>query len=152
MQEANVGIRSGWPGVLILAGFCLVLFWGPLVGGKVLFDVDFRYLQYPIRAFFAEHLRQGELPLWWPHIRMGFPVHAYGEGGLFYPFGTPLLLLFSTARACTVILAVHFFLSALFSYLYGRAIRLSSASSLVSAVAFSFSGHLLHHMGWINSI
>ncbi|MDX1521016.1 MAG: hypothetical protein R3264_05280, partial [Anaerolineae bacterium] len=53
--------------------------WMPAGGG------DLAPFLYPNYSFAAEHLRQGTIPLWNPHLYSGTPFAADIQSGLFYP-------------------------------------------------------------------
>lgn len=78
------------PLLLALLALLLLLHFHPLLQGYVLFGEDISFQNLPQRLLSADRLKQGEIPLWIPHIFAGFPLHAEGQTGVFYP---PQLLL-----------------------------------------------------------
>jgi hypothetical protein len=61
--------------------------WMPAGGG------DLAPFLYPNYRFAAEHLRQGVIPLWNPHLYSGAPFAADIQSGLFYPVNLLVFLL-----------------------------------------------------------
>jgi hypothetical protein len=61
--------------------------WMPAGGG------DLAPFLYPNYRFAAEHLRQGVIPLWNPHLYNGAPFAADIQSGLFYPINLLIFLL-----------------------------------------------------------
>ncbi|MBI4778202.1 hypothetical protein HY792_04720 [Candidatus Desantisbacteria bacterium] len=71
----------------------VIIFFGKIVSmGWIFFEGDITYIFYPMKLFYAENLKQFNLPLWLPHIQCGFPVFAVGNQGFMYPIN---LMLFS---------------------------------------------------------
>src|SRR3989344_3330342 len=78
--------------IALCIGFLLVIifFWQniftpavnitPTVGTN-----DFTDLNYPLRHFFIESIKKGELPLWASGISSGYPILAEGQIGVLYP-------------------------------------------------------------------
>ena len=87
--------------------------WMPAGGG------DLAPFLYPNYHFAAQHLRQGVIPLWNPHLYSGAPFAADIQSGLFYPIN---LLVFLLAPQLTYewleYLAIfHFWLAGMSMYL-----------------------------------
>lgn len=145
----------GLRGTAVLAGALLVggvLFFGLgfAAGDRTLFTHDYFgsdvwNFHYPLKAFYASHLAQGELPLWCPHVGTGFPIHAEGQVGMLYP---PNLLLFgllplSVAFNWSVLL--HLVLAGLFTALFAWRLGAGPWGAALAGVAFAFSGFFIGH-------
>ncbi len=86
--------------------------------------------------------QQGRIPLWDPYILAGTPLVANAQSALFYP---PNLLLFwlTPATVATLRALFNIFIAGIFTYLFCRALTISFAGAVLSAVAFAFSGAIL---------
>ncbi len=93
---------------------------------------------YPWRTFSLSETQKKTIPLWNPHNFAGSPHAANSQSAVYYPFNIFYALL-SQPAAWTVIMILGTFLSSLGTYLYVRAIGLSSKGSLLSAVAYGYS-------------
>lgn len=111
------------------------------------------------RHFGFASLAQGELPLWNPYIFSGTPYIAGIQSAIFYPLNV-LYLLFGTALAINLGIALHAFLAGLFTYLFARYMELSRTASVLAGVTFTYGapyflhiypGHLsnLSTMAWL---
>jgi len=80
-------------------------------------SVDTPAFHFPLWRFLLETLGRGELPLWCPGIYLGFPLHAYGEGGLLYPpHHLAASLLRSPGECVAFLLLFHHLVAALGAY------------------------------------
>jgi hypothetical protein len=103
------------------------------------------------RDFLAESLERREAPLWCPYTFGGRPFYADPQTMVFYP-GTLTWLLLPKMTAFTVDVIVHYFLAALFTFLFVRSLNVRPAFALLAGILFAFSGFNLHHItaGHIN--
>lgn len=147
----------------ILALVCAVFWADVLLGGRVLLPgamlrgfapfggdakAPWTILQwdalaqyYPWRAFAAEQLRAGTIPLWNPHQFSGAPFLANGQSAVFYPLSLPFWIL-DTARAFGVAAFAHSLLAAIGAWALLRSWKLSNAAAIFGALAWAFSGYL----------
>ena len=103
------------------------------------------------RFAFGE-LARGNLALWNPYSFAGAPFFAGFQPALLYPFNW-LHLLFPTAHAINIGVAIHFFLAGLWVYAWTSYRRLHPAACILAGIVFMFcgahflqlySGHLPH--------
>ena len=143
--------------------------WLPYGGGDA---VSFLY---PMYRFIAASFHSGEIPLWNPHQYSGYPLIADNQAGMFYPFNLVLFLLHPNFgyQWIQVLVAWHLFWAGLGTYICARLTPsprmsdkllppllvgegwgkgLSSAASLLAAVAFMFSDVFITHLGNLNLI
>lgn len=133
-------IRKVFPFILlfILAiAYFLPVFLHP---DKMLHGPDF-INDYAWKSFVKNSIAAGELPIWNPYDRTGFPSFAHPSYGLWYP-GNILFLIFPVNFAINLSIVVHVFLATVFSYLFARKIGLGVLPSLAVSVVFSFNGYL----------
>ncbi|HXV44479.1 MAG TPA: hypothetical protein VEC96_15550, partial [Anaerolineae bacterium] len=84
-MKSNKPRLTGLLAVAALITLTFLFFWKILLTNLILAGVDTFLYFYPYKAYAAEALRQGRLPLWNPHLFMGAPLLANSQVGLFYP-------------------------------------------------------------------
>ena len=118
-------------------GFTL-LFWWPLAcGGGLVGGDTYRYF-LPQKVVYAELLHRHELPLWNSWVGFGYPIIGESQTGVFYPPNVLLYSLLSVNTAYNVNFLLHYVLAFLFTWLYARAIGLTSWGSGLAALVFTF--------------
>ena len=137
---------EGWKDDLIaflaLAVLTLVFFWKLAFTNLILAGVDVLGYFYPYRAYAAQVIQEGHLPLWNPYLFMGVPFLANSQAGVFYPLNLVLNCL-STARQVSWSIILHVTLAGVFAYLYARSsLRLSPWAALLAGVVFALGGFL----------
>jgi hypothetical protein len=152
------GIAAGFLFALTVFYFLPVLAAG---GSRILSaegaDVWNQYFYW--RHFGFNALALGELPLWNPYIFSGAPYIAGIQSAIFYPLNV-IYLLFDTAFATNLSVALHCFLASFFTYVYARYLGLMPVAASLSGVTFAygapyflhiFAGHLsnLSTMAWL---
>jgi hypothetical protein len=140
--------------LLILPLLCLLVllpFWKLAIGQGVVItnDVgvsDIANLQYPLRFFAGQELRQGRLPLWTPGVYMGYPLQAEGQAGIFSPVNLLLFGLLPVPEALNVGSLLPFVVAAIGAYLLARALGASSTGTLLAGFVYAFSGFYVAHV------
>ena len=97
------------------------------------------------RAFTAQQLRQGHLPLWNPHVFSGMPYLGWGQTAVLYPTNW-LDLLLPLPRSINFGIALHVFLAGLFTYLWGIRRGLNPIAAVLAGALFMFSGAYFLHV------
>jgi hypothetical protein len=144
--------RFGWLGLLSLIGLTLIFFWKILLTNLILSGVDAFLYFYPYKAYAAEALRQGRLPLWNPHLFMGAPLLANSQVGLFYPPNW-LFIWLDAPKQVAWSIGLHICLAGLFMLALARlSLRLSRPASLAAAILFAFGGYLGAQVEHINQL
>jgi hypothetical protein len=142
-------MRSRWIGAAVLLGLALGMF------GDVLFtsrpvvlsdggnDLASQFIYW--RAFAADQLRHGHLPLWNPHVFCGMPYLGWAQTAVFYPTNWLDLVL---PLPCSINLGIvlHVFLAGLFAYLWGLHRGLHPVAAVVAGALFMFSGSYFLHV------
>ncbi|MCC6177871.1 MAG: YfhO family protein [Chloroflexi bacterium] len=146
----------GWhlDGVAVLALGVLVVVFNPglALEGRVLGGYDTFVYFYPLRAYFAEAISDGRLPLWNPRLFMGSPFLANPQTAIFYP-GTWLFALLDVPHAYALNFLLHVFVAAVGVYAFARvSLGLGRIAALVGGAAFAFSGFLNGQAGHINQV
>ncbi len=125
--------------VVLVAFFFLDI----ILRGQVFFAGDIMNVYTPWQQYNQEALAAGRMPLWCDDFFMGFPLFAESQGALFYPPTRLVYFFIKGAQAFSYDVLLHFLLAAWFQYFFARSLRLAPWASLLSAVAFAFSGLLL---------
>lgn len=95
------------------------------------------------RSFLVDHVEAtGSVPKWNPYIFGGMPYIDAFHGDIFYPLSV-LKFFGSIYRMLGINLFLHIFLAGLFMYFCARQFKLEKIPSLVSAVAYMYTGYLV---------
>jgi hypothetical protein len=138
--------------VLALLVSTLAFFWKMAFTNLILVGLDVFTYFYPYKAYAAEVIRQGHLPLWNPYLFMGVPFLANAQTALFYPLNFPLYWL-PVPKMVSWSIVLHVFLAGLFSYLYVRlSLRLGRWGAWLAAVVFAFSGFVGAQVEHVNQL
>jgi hypothetical protein len=132
-----------------LAAVALV-FWGPLLTGKVYYGGDIARIYLPLRAALGEALRQGGFPWWTTHIGAGYPLVAAGEAGALYPPNILLALIPSPALSLTLTIVSHYALAAAGWHLWSRALGRSAAAAWLGAAVWTLGGFNVAHASHVS--
>ncbi|MGO9610163.1 MAG: YfhO family protein [Verrucomicrobiia bacterium] len=97
------------------------------------------------RAFTADQLRHGHLPLWNPHVYCGTPYLGWAQTAVLYPTNG-LDLVLPLPRSINLGIALHVFLAGLFTYLWGLRRGLHPVAAVMAGALFMFSGSYFLHV------
>jgi hypothetical protein len=156
MGSAQMKIRRAGDlaALLTLVALTLALFWKLAFTNLILVGVDVFNYFYPYRAYAAQAIRQGHLPLWNPYLFMGVPFLANSQAGLLYPLNLALNCL-SSARQVSWSIILHVALAGICAYLYARSsLRLSRWPALLAGIVFACGGFLgaqVEHVNQLNA-
>lgn len=130
----------------------LLFFWKILLTNLILTGVDVFLYFYPYKAYAAEALRQGRLPLWNPHLFMGAPLLANSQVGVLYPLNWFFLWL-EAPRQVAWSIGLHITLAGLFMLAFTRrALAMAWPSAFVAAILFAFGGYLGAQVEHLNQL
>lgn len=132
-----------------LLSLLLFLHFHPLLQGYVLFGEDISFQNVPQRLLSARLLRGGEIPLWIPHIFAGFPLHAEGQTGVFYPPQILLLLAENPLIVYHLLILIHLALGGVGFYLLTGRYTCALPAALAGA---GFAYVLLSQVQFINML
>jgi len=132
--------------------FTALLFLPVLLGRGAVFKDQSYEFHFQALEFVKTSLEQGDFPLWCPNTAFGYPFAAYPEFSLFYPLFLPIGLALSSVTAICLIVMVHYFLMAGFTYLYGRSLSLGKTGAITAGLAFAFNGFILERYTEIQSL
>jgi len=126
-----------WIAPLLYALVTLGLFREFVFSSAMLFGSDTESLGYMVRAFYAERLAAGDLPLWFPNVLGGTPfIDSLAGGDSLYPPSVLLLMLFEPHRALGWKLVLHVFVAGLAMNAWCRELGRTRAASLLMGLAY----------------
>ena len=138
--------------VVSLLALTLAFFWKIAFTNLILVGLDVFTYFYPYKAYAAEIVRQGRLPLWNPYLFMGVPFLANAQTALFYPLNLPLYWL-SVPRMVSYSIVLHVFLAGLFAYFYARrSLGLGRWGAWLAASVFALSGFVGAQVEHVNQL
>jgi hypothetical protein len=142
--------RTDWLIVLIFAILVAIFYWRiltPNPANRQSFPPgDFHAQFWAFTTCEVRELSAGRLPLWNPYTFAGAPFWADVQAAVFYPPSLLTLLLSApwgfSLFALEVEAIAHFWLAAVFMYLFMREVTHSRPAALIAALTFTFSGYL----------
>ena len=129
---------SGIAPYLVLALCSAVLFRDGLFGGTVFYERDTFLFYEPLGRWYAEQLKDGNVPTWMPLIFGGYPLFADGEIGMLYPLNLLLLPLLPSDGWLTPMRALHLFLAGAFMHAFLGTLGAGRWGGLVGGLVFAF--------------
>ncbi|MGI8423894.1 MAG: hypothetical protein ACR2NO_07260 [Chloroflexota bacterium] len=139
-------------GAALLASAALAFCWKLVFGGLVVIGYDTMTYMYPYRAFAAEALGAGRVPLWNPHIYFGAPFLANLQSAVFYPLHV-LFLILPAPLAMNWSVVLHLFLCAYFAFVAARVVLgVDFLSATVAGALYGLSGFVGAQVGHLNQL
>lgn len=137
---ANAHGPRFWTGLIVvaLAVGLTVLFWRPLWTGGGLIGGDTYSYYFPQKAFYADQLQSGDVPLWNPLVGHGYPVVAESQTGVFYPPNLLLYRLLDVNSAYNASHLLHYVLAFLATWLLARRMGLGAPGAALCAIVFVY--------------
>jgi hypothetical protein len=143
---------------LLLLGLALAFCWDLVVPapGEGWWGPDANTLFYPFGHYVAAAFKENRLPLWNPHLFLGFPFFAEPQATIFYPV-TWLFVRWPVEKVIGWSLALHVWLASVGTYAFARGLGGRETGALLSGVIAGFSGfvtsrmiagHYVHLMTW----
>ncbi len=130
----------------------LAFFWKIAFTNLILVGLDVFTYFYPYKAYAAEVVRQGRLPLWNPYLFMGVPFLANAQTALFYPLNF-LLYWLPVPKMVSWSIVLHVFLAGLFAYFYARfSLGLGRWGAWLAASVFALSGFVGAQVEHVNQL
>lgn len=133
---------------------CLAVFWRmwtPIDNAQRIWKYDPPHDYWGDMIFQQDTLRDGELALWNPHDRGGFPVYGDPQPGMLYPPNWPLLLWdFGDSlpfSAASLKIFLHWIFGAIGMHLLLRRFGAKEPACYVAGALFSFTSPKLRYMG-----
>jgi len=144
MIESPVWIPLVLTGVVAAKFWRLLAFWSPQ---SLVLSGDFFSLAYPARAFAAQEIWSGRLPLWNPFSACGSPFIADIGNAFFYPLNLLHALLPAALGYIWLeyVVLFHLVLAGSFTYALARRLGQTGWGALFSALTFMLSGFLTGH-------
>ncbi len=161
-KQAALGLRKlevrllqiGPPVSLVI--LCLVFFHYVLIGDEYIFPWDFVVFMYPVQRFVDDSIRSGMLPLWNPHVLLGYPTIGDPQAATFNPifFLYHLIPLFPPLSLQTFELLEILFIagSGVSTYFLAREVGLQRLGGFFAALVFMLGGFFpvhVEHETWV---
>jgi hypothetical protein len=138
--------------VLGLLAAALVFYYPLVFLSRALVDYDAFVYFYPQRAYLAQSLLAGRIPLWDPDLFLGVPFLANPQTAVLYP-PSWLFLLGPVQVIYAAQLVLHGFLAAVFTYLLARhAFGVLPLAATIGGLAYAFGGFAVGQGGHLNQI
>ncbi|MBA2448326.1 MAG: YfhO family protein [Chloroflexi bacterium] len=134
--------------IVFLLGCTAFVHWPSVIGQGVYARDDTITFFYPAFATLHQSLRQGELPLWTPHIFGGFPLFAEGQIGALYPPALLAAMLPSPVDGFLLLRVFHVALALVGAYALARCLRISPLGGVVAGLVFGLGSFVVsqqHH-------
>ena len=143
---------NDWATVCVLFVLTLLFFWKIALTNLILVGLDVFTYFYPYKAYAAEAIRQGSLPLWNPYLFMGVPFLANIQSATLYPLSLPLYWL-PVPKMVSYSIVLHVFLGGAFTYLFGRRVLGFGAwGGFVAGTTFALGGFLGAQVEHVNQL
>ncbi len=130
-------------GVAALVASVLFLFRDAWQDGLVLHEADTSTMFYPIFAALRAALARGEVLLWSSDLFSGFPLLAEGQTGVLYPLNWLAAALLPTQDGFIWLRIVQVGLGVLFTYFFGRTLRLAPGPSAIMGLSFGLGSFMV---------
>jgi len=124
--------------VLLAAIALSMIFWWPLWTGGGLVGSDIYAYFLPQKAFFAEELHAGRLPVWNNRIGWGYPQIAESQTGVFYPLHWPLYFALNLNTAYSASQLLHYVIAFVFTWLYARRLGLAPWGGALAGLVYTY--------------
>lgn len=137
MNQRTVGY-SHWFVILAVAIGLTIAFWSPLWSGGGFVGGDIYSYFLPQKAFYSEHLKAGEFPLWNNRTGFGYPLVGESQTGAFYPINLILYPTLELNTAYNVSFLLHYVLAFVFTALYVRRLGVGLAATVLAATVYVY--------------
>lgn len=124
--------------VIFAAVLLTAVFWQPLWLGGGLIGGDIYFYCLPQKAYFADCVRDGTLPLWNNLVGNGYPQLAESQTGVFYPLNWLFYSWLPLNTALSASILTHYMLAFIFTAMYARRIGLTLAGAGMAALVYTY--------------
>lgn len=114
------------------------LFWPQFWRGEGLIGGDLYTYFLPQKVFFAEHLANGEWPLWNNWVGHGYPIVGESQTGVFYPPNGLMYPFLDVTTAYNLLQILHYALGFGFSVALARSYGFSNLASAWVGIVFIY--------------
>lgn len=151
--------RRAWWAYVVLAAEILVFYRRVLFIPGYAIPWDLRFYHFPIAAFAARCLRQGQWPLWDPYIYCGMPLYANLQAQLFYPPAILAIFLSNWLAPEHLVyflelqLVAHVLAAGVFTYWLLRELEIPAVAAVTGATVYqlgAFFASQTQHLGAID--
>lgn len=114
------------------------IFWWPLWSGGGLIGGDIYPYYFPQKAFLADALKDGLIPLWNPLVGFGYPTLGESQTAALYPPNLLLYSQFDVNTAYNLSQLLHYIMAFAATWAFARRVKLSPAAATFAATAFVY--------------
>ena len=147
--------RTRWidmAAVLLLCLLSVAAYRHIVLSNRILSGGDAYTYFYPYRAYAAQALRNGHLPLWNPYLFLGVPYLANPQAAVLYPLNW-LLAWLPAPKLVAWSIVIHVALAAGLAYLYARrSLRLAPLPAYLGASTYALGGFLSGQAEHVNQL
>lgn len=143
LETAKKLCFSSWGIAVFFLILTAIAFYPFFFQGKLILsgDSDALFNYYPAFDFYSKSLKDGESFLWNPLLLSGFPTYLSQTAGFLDPLNLLIFSFFPSVSGYHLRLFIDIFLTLFFSYLAGRALGLSRASSTLIGPGYVLAFH-----------
>lgn len=141
-QAAQLEVKETRRALLVGAGLWGLLFGPFLTTGSLPVFRDLLLTYLPMRLFWAERVRAGHLPQWFPWEGLGVSFIGQGVTGTFHPVNL-LYLAFGPALALRLEISLTVLFGVVGLILLARAFKLSAPAAVTGAMVLVLNGYAL---------
>ncbi|MBI2121730.1 MAG: hypothetical protein HYT98_01275 [Candidatus Sungbacteria bacterium] len=147
MQKQDLGI------IIFFAILLIIAFFPIFFQDWVFAHLDTASIFYPYFDFYHDALRRGDSFLWSPWTFSGSPLYLGHAGGFLDPLNRIIFSYLEGIDGVHLRLFINYFLTLFFSYMAGRALKLSRLASSLIGIAYlsSFTINFLANL-WVANV
>lgn len=133
-------VRETLAACLFLIVLTCIFFREPILAGKVFYVWDHTIAYIPTQATNAKQRAAGVIPLWNPHVFLGYPATAEPESSGIYPPALLFNVIREPGSAYTAFIVFHYLLALGATMYLARATGVGVAGQTTAAVVFVYGG------------
>lgn len=145
--------RERLQGILIVLFFGIIIFLAltPFFFGRILFEDDVTYYYIPAFKFYSEAVKNNQEFSITPQIFSGFPLHLSQVGGFYEPINFLIFKYLPFPLSYNFRILINYWLSAVFTYFFIRALGLSKMASFIASFSFITAQNIIPGMNILRS-
>jgi len=140
--------------IIVSVAMAIMIAWffkDAIFSNQIFVERDLSRYYYPLRELAVNFIKSGIFPLWNPYIFCGNPLFATLQSSILYPLSI-IYYIGNFANVFNIFIVVHFFLAAIFTYLFSKEMHYSPIASFLSAASFCFSGYLVSTVNLLTTL
>src|ERR1041385_7856490 len=134
-----------WRAAALLAFAVLIFYWIPLTDPNTSIQWDAVDTHYSPQKYFADHVREGEIPYWTPYIFSGYPFLADPQVGAWYPLNWPFFLMGVVPRTIFFENFLHSVVACLGAYWLAFRLVANRPAAVFAGLGYGLCGYFVGH-------